>query len=214
MRKVKVWDIAVRLFHWVLVILFALSVYSAFQDKFGVYGNMHTWAGISILVLVLWRLFWGLLGSETARFTHFVKGPRAVRAYLYGEKQAGLGHNPLGGWSVILMLLLLLVQAVLGLYATDAMLFSGPLADSIDGDLSEELTEVHEVLGFILMGLVCVHISVVLFYLFFKKLNLILPMITGFQFYDDEVSSPNLRSSWVAAPTLFIIGAGVYWQLF
>ena len=216
--KIKVWDGGIRLFHWTLVILFALSCYSAFQDKFGIYADIHIYSGVAILALVTWRILWGFIGSETARFSHFVRGPRATLDYLRGALRKApyerFGHNPLGGVSVVLMLVLLMAQTVLGLYSTDAMLFSGPLAHSIDGGLSEDLTEVHEVIGFTLMGLVGVHILAIVAYRVVRGANLVGPMITGSRQAHENVAAPRIASPLVALGLFAVVAAAVWYSIF
>lgn len=181
-HTIIVWDLATRLFHWTLVVAFLVAIFSAFQDKFDGYDVIHQRAGILILILVIFRLFWGVFGSETARFTTFVKSPKTLLAYLRGDRpekigHAGVGHNPLGALSVILMLILLGVQAILGLFSTDAMLFEGPLAYLVPD--AEGLTFYHRWIGYILIGLVGLHIAAIVFYKLVKKQALLLAMITG-----------------------------------
>src|SRR5438067_2364360 len=117
-RMARVWDLPVRLFHWVLV---ALVVFSFTTGKLG--GNWlrwHMYSGYLILTLVLFRIAWGVIGSDTARFAGFIRGPshvvRYARSLLGGPPQFHAGHNPLGGLMVVLMLALLLLQASTGLF--------------------------------------------------------------------------------------------------
>jgi len=217
-RKIKVWDGSTRLFHWVLVVVFCLSVFSAFQDKFGPYADMHLNAGIAIIILVVWRIAWGIVGSETARFSQFVKKPTTVFQHLkhtfskspYKE----VGHNPLGGLSVVLMLMLLLAQAVMGLFASDGMIFSGPLAQDVAGSLSSDLTSWHKLLGRILIGVAVFHVIVVLLYALFKRVNLIWPMIIGTIKTNDAGGDPVMKPAWQALILFFAAGAAVCMSIF
>ncbi|NVJ99046.1 MAG: cytochrome b/b6 domain-containing protein [Alphaproteobacteria bacterium] len=195
--QIKVWDGATRLFHWALVIAFIFSVYSAFQDKYGIYAEIHTYAGVSVLALVAWRILWGIVGSDTSRFSHFVKGPNAIRAYLRGEGWDGVGHNPLGALSVVLMLVLLLAQAGMGLFASDGMFFDGPFARDA-GSWSGDLTRWHRWTGYSLMGLAGLHVLAVLWYAGLKKIQMILPIITGSKQFSKAVAAPRLRSPILA----------------
>ncbi|MBL4836415.1 MAG: cytochrome b/b6 domain-containing protein [Kordiimonadaceae bacterium] len=224
LKKTRVWGLPERLFHWLLVIAFCLSSYSAFQDKFGDFATIHTWSGFSLLVLVSWRILWGFLGSDTARFSFFVKSPKATIAYtktaLTREAQPPIGHNPLGAYSVLLMLVLLLIQAALGLYATDDMFFEGPLA-IYAGDLAKDITDIHELLGLILIGLICLHVTVILLYRIVKKVNLVLPMIRGYSISEhaegqEEVNTPKpvFRSTLWAIVLLCGVGATLYNLIF
>jgi len=217
--RIKVWDIGTRLFHWVLVICFSLSAYSAFQDKFGIYADMHRWSGYAVLTLVGWRIVWGIIGSDTARFSHFFRGPKATLEYarvMFNKAPyQWIGHNPLGAVSVVAMLVLLLVQAILGLYATDDMIFSGPLSDTISGDLAGDLTEIHETIGFVLFGLIGLHLLAIIFVAVIKKMNLVAPMITGWKISNDNVAdAPKVRSPILALGTFLLVCAGLYYFVF
>lgn len=210
-KKIKVWDGGIRLFHWSLAVLFVLSAYSAFQDKFGPYADMHFYAGYSILILVIWRILWGFFGSETARFSSFVKSPMAavrhLKAMFGGEPYTEVGHSPLAGFSVVLMLVLLLVQAVMGLFASDGMIFSGPLAQDVAGSLSSDLTSWHKLLGKILIGLIIVHVVVVMLYGVLKRVNLVWPMIVGKAPSFAADTEPEFRPVWLGLVVFIAAGA-------
>lgn len=179
--RIRVWDPATRLFHWSLVVLVGIALFTA---EFGGADaiDVHQYAGIGVLTLVLFRLVWGVIGSRRARFGDFVRGPRAVVDYLRrtlaGDAPSHVGHNPLGGWSVVAILAALLGQAMTGLFANDDILFEGPLAAKVSKAMSDGLTEVHETIGTVIMILVAVHIAAVAFY-WIKGENLVLPMIDG-----------------------------------
>ena len=207
--KVKVWDICLRLFHWSLAILFVLSSYSAFQDKFGMYADMHFLSGYIILILVIWRLMWGFMGSETARFSKFIGSPKAALNHMIsmfrGEPYQTLGHSPLAGYSVILMLILLLAQATMGLFASDGMLFSGPLTRVVDSGMRSDLTSMHKLLGLVLIGLVSLHVAAVLCYAAFKRVNLVWPMIVGTIKTSDK-PQPAMKPVWLGLVTFVLAG--------
>jgi len=210
---IRVWDIGTRLFHWLLVGLFGLSVYSAFQDKFGIYADMHLYSGFTILTLVVWRFVWGLVGSETSRFSQFVKSPKTILQYLRGEREQSVGHNPLGGWSVSVMLTLLTVQAGLGLFATDDMIFSGPLSGGISESLAADLTSLHKTMGLILFAFVGLHVAVILAYGLVRKVNLVWPMITGWAARDEKdatLQQPRMASPLLALMTFGVVAGALY----
>ncbi len=176
-----VWDLPVRIFHWVLVLLVISQVVTV-----TIGGNAmeyHALGGCAILALVLFRILWGFAGGTHARFGDFVRGPAAVARYaqvlVRGTADNNRGHNPLGGWSVMLMLVSLLVQAVTGLFANDDVMMEGPLAKHVSGDASAMFTAIHDINAGILVTLISLHILAVLFYLFRRKQNLIGPMFTG-----------------------------------
>lgn len=177
-NKIPVWDLPTRLFHWLLV---ALVANAWLTYKFGDIGMYwHKWNGYALLVLLLFRIIWGIIGSSTARFRDFVRGPARVISYLR-EGGPSLGHNPAGGWSVIAMLALLTMQAVAGLFATDDIIVSGPLKFLVSSDTASALSNLHRQGYYILLALVALHVAALLFYRFVKRDNLILPMITGYK---------------------------------
>lgn len=215
---IKVWDGATRLFHWALVVAFGFSVYSAFQDKIMTgFDVMHQRSGIVILILVLFRLMWGLFGSQTSLFKNFIRGPKAVIASLRGQDSGAAGHSAVGALSVVLMLVILLAQTLLGLFATDGMLFSGPLSD-LAAD-PERLTLYHRWLGYSLMGVVGLHVLAIIFYKLVKKKALVKAMITGYQggyqtgyqggYQGGEYPQPSMKSQWLALALFLLSGAVV-----
>ncbi|WP_262693252.1 cytochrome b/b6 domain-containing protein [Kordiimonas aquimaris] len=209
-NTVKVWDGGLRLFHWALVVAFCLSTYSAFQSKFGIYGDMHTYSGISILVLILWRFLWGFIGSESARFLRFLRGPKQIKNYVQSQvDEQYAGHNPIGGVSVIFALLLLGAQALLGLYASDGMLFSGPFAYRIE--YADTITDIHEIMGYTLMGWVGLHLLAIAYHYLALKSNLVKPMITGRKTLEAGVSAPTIASPAKAIVCFLVASAAVYW---
>jgi cytochrome b len=179
---VRVWDLPTRAFHWLLVALVTISMYTG---NVGGVAEMewHMRAGYAVLALVLFRLAWGVVGSRHSRFADFVRGPRAVLGYardlVRGLSPRVLGHNPLGGWSVVAMLTSLLLQAVTGLFANDDILTKGPLAKHVSKAMSDRLTGIHDLNATVLYVLIAVHLGAVFSYLVLKKENLIRPMLSG-----------------------------------
>lgn len=194
--QVKVWDVPTRLFHWLLVALFGAMWWSGEQGQL----MLHTRLGIGLLVLVLFRVLWGLWGSETARFASFVRGPAAIAAYLRGEHHAHAGHNPLGALMVLALLAALLLQLCLGLFAvdTDSYLYDGPLARLLDGELAELISDWHGAWFNVLLLLVAVHVLAIVAYRFLRGENLVLPMLTGNKPRATGMQVPVLRSPWLA----------------
>lgn len=177
----RVWDLPVRLFHWTLVLLIAASWWTAEESML----EWHRVSGYCILALILFRLLWGIFGSTTARFSTFVKRPVAVVRYARNDmfnrrKSVVAGHNPLGGWSVVLMLAAMLGQVLLGLFAVDIDgMESGPLATYVSFDTGRLAAEMHGVLFNIMLGLIALHVVAIGFYLVVKRTDLITPMIVG-----------------------------------
>ena len=206
--RIKVWDLPTRLFHWILVALVIVSFVTGRMG--GTAMKYHEWSGLAILVLVLFRILWGFVGGQESRFKSFVKGPSAVYRYAWTmferNSDRHLGHNPLGGLSVLLLLISLLVQAGTGLFANDDILTEGPLFDLVSKDTSDWLTSIHHINKIILAGLISIHIGAILFYLVYKRENLIYPMISGFKDWHQDIY-PHMGKVWLAAGIFVVIAA-------
>jgi len=174
---VPVWDLPVRLFHWLLVTLIAFSWWSAENERV----DLHIWSGIFVLTLLVFRILWGFFGSSTARFAAFVRGPGAVADYLRNPGDwRGIGHTPLGALSVIALLALIAVQVGLGLIISDEDgVNSGPLADLVSFDTAESARDLHELLFNVLLALVALHVAAIVFYRLILGKRLTSAMITG-----------------------------------
>lgn len=177
MAKVYVWDLPVRLFHWSLVVL----VFGLWWSAENAYMEWHARMGYGVLFLVIFRLIWGLVGSSSARFCSFLHGPKQVIAYLRGQAPISMGHNPAGGWMVMVLLLLLISQATTGLLSNDDIMLEGPWVKFIDKTLSDFLTHWHKLQFKALALAIGLHVSAVLFYLLVKRENLVRPMLTGYK---------------------------------
>ncbi|TCV86414.1 cytochrome b/b6 domain-containing protein [Sulfurirhabdus autotrophica] len=211
-QTIKIWDLPTRLFHWSLVILLGVS-WASIELSDNAF-NIHEYSGYTILSLVIFRVLWGIFGSTTSRFRTFIRGLQPTIAYaktlLQSKPGNQIGHNPLGGWMVLLMLGFLLFQAVTGLFSNDDVSSEGPLAHWISKDISDILSGLHHESFDILLVIVGLHIAAVLFYRFFKRDNLITPLITGFKPLAGE-TPPKLRftSNWIALLLFGIVIAGV-----
>lgn len=206
-RRIRVWDAPTRLFHWTLVVLVALLYASGEYDLLDM--RWHFWFGYATLALIVFRVLWGLFGSQTSRFTEFMRGPSAAAAYakawLTGRHRAGVGHNPLGGWSVLALLLSVFVQAVTGLFASDEIDNDGPLVAHVSTRVVKLMTRLHHWNQDVLLVLIGVHVAAVLLYLMVRHENLITPMISGQRFVVDP---PKLRfASAVRAFALLLFSA-------
>ncbi len=178
MKKYLVWDLPTRVFHWLLVVMIGLQWLTS--ELGGDYLTWHFYIGYATLGLVLFRLIWGFVGSRYARFWQFLVSPKKVVEYLRGtNKQAYIGHNPLGGLMVLLLLILVLVQAVTGLFTTDEIFTDGPYRSAISSEWQDIADWLHANLFDYLLVAIGLHVAAVLFYLGVKKTNLILPMLTG-----------------------------------
>jgi cytochrome b len=191
-RSARVWDLPTRLFHWVLVLLIGL------QYATGKYGLLdmrwHYWLGYATLALIGFRVLWGFAGSQTSRFAEFLRGPAAVwrhaGAYFRENPQRVAGHNPLGGWSVLAMLVCVIVQTVSGLFASDEINEQGPFAEQVAEKTMHLMTRIHDWNQDLLLALIALHVIAVLLHLLLKHDNLILPMFSGRKALAD---APRLR---------------------
>jgi cytochrome b len=174
--KIRIWDLPLRLFHWLLV----MAVIGSFVSvKLG--GNAMIWHGrfgYLVLALIVFRLIWGFVGTHHARFAQFIKSPKVILAYLKNPTETP-GHSPLGAISVVVLIGLFLVQALAGLFASDDIAFDGPLAKFVASTWVELLTSFHRLNEWVLLALVAVHIGAILYYKYAKRINLISAMITG-----------------------------------
>jgi cytochrome b len=207
--RVKVWDAPVRAFHWLIVLAVGACWFTA-ENRIM---DWHRRGGYVVLALVLFRLYWGFAGSSTARFSGFLRGPAAVRDYLGKllERSTApvVGHNALGGWSVILMLAVLLAMPLLGLFAVDTDgVESGPLSWLVSFKLGRRAAHWHEDVFAILQALVAVHVAAIVYYAFWKKQDLVAPMVTGYRRLSREAAAGiRLAASWRALPGLLLATA-------
>jgi cytochrome b len=208
-NRLPVWDLPTRLFHWALVLLIAFSWWSQEEDHI----EWHMWSGFAILTLLVFRLMWGLFGSSTARFSSFVRGPRAVLDYMRDMKAwKPVGHTPLGALSVLALLALLFFQVGTGLIQTDDDgLVEGPLAPLVGWDVSEAAHDLHEDSFDILLVLIALHVAAILFYRFVLGKRLVAPMLSGRAELDAGVEPMRPGRGWVAVICLVAALAFTRW---
>jgi cytochrome b len=213
--KVFVWDIPVRLFHWTTVILM-VALYITAKVLDGAI-ELHATIGRFVIILVLFRILWGIVGSSYARFSQFVRGPGAVmdyaRSLLSSKSEFFIGHNPLGGWMVLVLLVVSLVQALLGLFANDDILFEAPLAYLVSKETSDYITGLHANLFNCFLVLVGLHIAAVIWHKLFKGEDLLWAMFTGYKDLPKGVEARNASGGgFILAFVLLIISViFVYW---
>ena len=174
--EATVWDLPVRLFHWSIVALIGLSWWSAENGA----DRIHFWSGYTLLALLIFRILWGFAGSSTARFSSFVRGPAAIVDYLRNGQWRAAGHSPLGGLSVLAMLLAIAVQLASGLVQIDDDDFvEGPLSGLVDYETALVAHDVHETSFDVLRALIVLHLLAIAYYRLVRGRSLILPMVTG-----------------------------------
>ena len=215
-EKRLVWDLPLRLFHWLLVASIVASYITAklIDDR-----QWHFYVGYWTLGLLIFRILWGFLGPRHARFTNFVRSPSAIWLYFKGLLKKGsspsIGHNPVGGLMVLVMLVLMTLQAVTGLFTTDAVIWAGPYNPAVSENTASLLSTVHYWNFNFILAAVGLHIAAIVFYAFYKNQNLVVPMLHG---HKPAVLVPEheaIRSSQLLkALVVSLIAAGfVYWLL-
>jgi len=210
--RVKVWDPWVRLVHWAIVGLLGLSWWSAETGRM----DLHLISGYLMLALLLFRLVWGFVGSETARFRHFLRSPLAALGHLRHlfrrAPDTELGHNAAGGWMVLVLLGVLLLQVGTGLFADDLILTRGPLAGFVSGAVSDWMTFIHIRNFNVILALAALHVLVVGVYALAKGQNLVLPMLTGAKRVPAGMArhAPRLGSPLLALLLLLAAGAAAW----
>lgn len=206
-----VWDVPTRLFHWLLVGLIGFSWWSAEMR----YMDWHLISGLTVCALLVFRILWGAFGTATARFSQFVKGPRAISAYLRSsDAETPVGHNPLGALSVIALLLVLAVMVITGLFAVDIDgIDSGPLSYLVDFDQGRTAADIHHLSFTALQILVALHVLAILFYLVRRKRNLTWTMITGSEPLGEGEGRPVDRVHPWRLAVAIAVAAGVAWWI-
>lgn len=211
-QRLLMWDWPVRLFHWTLVLCIAALWWTGTQRTL----DWHRLAGYTLAALLIFRLGWGVIGSGTARFAQFVRGPRAVvdyvRGHLLGRGAAvHFGHNPLGGWSVVAMLATLVAQVSLGMVSVDVDgIESGPFSYLVEFETGRKAAQLHHFLFNILLGLMALHLFAVTYYLLVKRENLVGPMVTGKRRWAGEGAHPSIASSRRAL-LLLLASVAIIW---
>ena len=207
-RGQPVWDVPTRLFHWLLAALIGFSWWSVKNH----HTDWHIWSGTAILTLLLFRLLWGFVGSSTARFSSFVRGPHSILAYLRGE-WTRVGHTPLGALSVVAMLMALGVQVGLGLISEDEDgIYAGPLYRLVSTDTSGSARDIHALWFNVILVLIALHVAAIIFYRLRGK-KLTKPMITGRAEIGPGVQPMQPAKWWVAVLCLALSIAFVRWVI-
>lgn len=205
---IRLWDWPVRLIHWSFVLLLPALWWTWKKDHM----QTHELLGYVALALLLFRLFWGVFGSETARFARFVKGPGAILDYVRGRGAPVVGHNPVGALSVLLLLGLMAVQLVSGLFTQDEDgIESGPLTHLVSYDHADAARGWHSLVFNLLLAAIALHLCAILFYALVKRDNLVGPMLTGRKKWKAATpAAPTHAPAWrilVGA----VLAAGIAW---
>lgn len=169
--------------------------------------DWHIWSGCAILTLLIFRLLWGFVGSSTARFSSFVRGPRVIADYWRGT-WVGIGHNPLGAVSVLALFVAVAVQVGLGLIAEDEDgIYTGPLSRLVSTDTSDKARDIHELWFNVILALIALHLLAIVYYRL-RGRKLTLPMITG-RARIAPGTKPMRPGKWWAALICLAVGIGI-----
>lgn len=207
-HRIRLWDLPLRLVHWSLVVLLPLLWWTWRSGE----TRLHETLGYITLGLLLFRILWGIFGSSTARFISFVKGPRAIAAYLRGSSPAGVGHNPLGALSVLAILGAMILEVGLGLFAQDVDgIEAGGLARFVSYETAERAREWHALLFNFILFLVAFHVLAILFYLLVRRDDLVSPMVTGRKTFAENVEEPPMAGPSRILPAAAIAGIIAWW---
>lgn len=206
-RAVLVWDLPLRVFHWLLAVLVAAAYFTWRFDWMA----WHAWCGQAVLALVLFRLAWGVMGSDTARFSRFLAAPGAALRHLAHllrrEPDTQCGHNPAGGWMVVVLLLLLLGQSLSGVIVNNDVADDGPLTALMPAWLANLFTSMHVYVWDALLAAIVLHLLAIGLYAALKGQNLVRPMITGVKSLPASQSQPRIAGI-AAALVVFCLSAG------
>ena len=211
-RPVPVWDLPVRLFHWGTVLLvLALWVTERWN-----WMAWHILAGQTLLALVIFRLLWGLFGSESARFASFLRPPAAAFAHLreifHRDPDTTPGHNQAGGWMVAGLLALLLAESLIGVFVNNDVADEGPFTERVPAAILNLASDLHAWLFQVLLGAVALHLTAIAVYALVKRQNLVGPMLTGRKILPASIPPPRMAGLGRAA-LLAALAAAASWAL-
>jgi cytochrome b len=215
-EQVRIWDIPLRLFHWVLVALVTcqLLIAWAFTEQI----DLHVILGYLTLALIVFRIIWGFIGTTYAQFKNFLVSPTSLVAYIRGlfnrtSQSKSAGHNPIGGYSTIAIIACILVQGFSGLFCDDDVFTAGPLRHLVSDNVTSIFNQVHTLNAKILVGLLCTHVLAIFWYLLVKRENLIKAMITGKKIAIKDDKYMNWTEKPLAALLAFALASIAVWVL-
>lgn len=205
--RIRIWDLPLRLVHWSLVLLVPALWWTWRAGNL----ELHEQLGFITLGLLLFRILWGFFGSSTARFSNFVKGPRAIAAYLRGT-EASVGHNPMGALSVLALLGIMLAEVGLGLFSQDVDgQYDGPLAQYVSYEAADWVGRWHWLLFNAIIALVALHVLAILFYALVRRDDLVGPMLTGRKRAKAGTAGAEMAPRWRLIVAVLIAAAFTWW---
>jgi cytochrome b len=193
-RRVPVWDLPTRVFHWAIVALVIALYVSQRVNRM----DLHVAAGETLLALLIFRILWGFCGAETALFRCIASSPGSALRHLFHlarrEPDRTVGHNPAGAWMVFVLLGLLLGETLSGLYTNNDVANDGPFTEIVPAPVANAISDLHTILWDMLLGAIALHLMAVLAYFILKRQNLVGPMLTGAKRLPRDVPVPRFAS--------------------
>lgn len=181
LNLVRIWDLPTRLFHGGLILAFVGLIVTA--QIGGSAMEWHFRCGYAALALLAFRVVWGWVGGYWSRFAQFVSSPAAALAYArtpFAQRPQSVGHNPMGAWSVLAILLAMGLQVAAGLFSDDEIATAGPLVPYASSQWVSLATRYHTSVGKLaVFAVLALHVGTVLYYRQKRKLDLITPMVSG-----------------------------------
>lgn len=215
-KVLPIWDIWIRLFHWSLAISVGVLFYTGLTGD--LFFDWHKLTGEFVLLLIVFRLIWGVVGSSNARLSALFKSPaegvRHLKHLAKKDVPQEREHNAAGAWAVIAMLIMLGTQAVTGLFIADEdELVEGALYGDVSSATSDLLYRVHNINAELLQIIVIVHVLMIALYGVYAKRNLLLPMITGKLNWNSAERPPPLfiQRWWVGILCFVPCAAAIGW---
>ncbi|MGF1907152.1 cytochrome b/b6 domain-containing protein [Aliivibrio salmonicida] len=200
----KIWDLSTRLYHWLQAFLFVGLAASGFNGQ-----GPHIYLGLALFTLLIWRITWGFIGSDTSRFNQFVSSPKHIINYLLGKGSSKIGHNPVGSWMVIVMIIVLSLQCFSGLLLAGLFDQFSYTEIIITDRLFDLIASLHVICARFLLALVGLHLLAILWYKLRSK-PLVLAMITGIQKHTTHYpSQPTLVFASNKRALLVLVAAGL-----
>lgn len=209
MQKITVWDGFIRFFHWSLVVLIAVLYFSAENSLM----ELHFVAGFSLIALIVSRLIWGFIGSDSAKLSALFHTPKAVFQALAGKPQLKPGHNASGSYMVLLFFVLLLTQGISGLMTSDDIMYDGPLVGVVDYSWSELAAAIHKQLFDGILIAIVLHIAAIVIYKL-KGKSLLPAMITG-KTSESYQHSVKMKNGWIGFAVFVVLISTIlyYWGM-
>lgn len=203
--RVRVWDLPIRVFHWLFAISFVIAFLSRGDAR---YLDSHIFAGYIFTGLLIFRIFWGMVGSDHARFKSFRFSPRMALRYLFSfsdnREAPFLGHNPIGSIAIYLMLLLAILISISGFSVYGGVEQRGVLHPFVTMAMATKVRDAHEFFAWTMLGIVFVHLLGVLVQSRIHRQNLTKAMLNGYKVSGKGIASvPNY--GWIAAIIVLVV---------